>query len=65
MVSLYKGLVTSDVVSKFVHSINDCQEVIFSDDVVEFSRRHIFTNVVNSIREITFMLSKDRSNSCV
>lgn len=57
MVSMYKGLVTSDVVSKFIQGMDNNWEFFFSHSIVQFSLGQIFANEVNGIRQLVIYLA--------
>jgi len=50
MVNMYKVLVTSDVMSKFIQGVDNNQELFFSHGIVQFNLGQIFADDVNGIR---------------
>ena len=57
MVCMNKDLITSDIMTKFVYSINDYKEFRFYNCIVYLYRCKVFVDEVYSIMLMTFVLA--------
>ena len=65
MVNMYKALVTSDVMSKFIQGMENNQELFFKHNIVQFNLGYIFVDEINGIRKLVIYLAQRCSYSFV